>query len=317
MARWDTIQVAGQPMRVYLDVPAGGGLAPGIVVIQHGPGVDRFIEDRVEDLARHGYVAATPDLYHRQLPDGADMATRMGRLRDSEILADVAATIAHLRQRRDPPMGDLAVLGFCMGGRVTYLLAGARPTVWRAAGVFYGGNIMRPWGDGPAPFDLTRAIACPVIGFVGQEDTNPSPADVDRIDGELTRHGKVHEFHRYDGAGHAFLNFTNAERYRPEPAKDAWAKMLGFLDRHLRGGDRWAATPSPVAAEPFGAQRDPRGLALPSPCDGGKAGGLDPRELGGRRTDLSRDHGSRAPPCAGPVPRRAPDGALRPPRVDW
>ena len=45
MARWDTIQVEGQPMRVYLDAPAGGGAAPGIVVIQHGPGLDRFMED--------------------------------------------------------------------------------------------------------------------------------------------------------------------------------------------------------------------------------------------------------------------------------
>jgi dienelactone hydrolase len=54
--------------------------------------------------------------------------------------------------------------------------------------------------------------------------------------GSLTRHGKAHEFHRYEGAGHAFLNFTNAERYRAEPAKDAWAKMLGFLERDLRGG---------------------------------------------------------------------------------
>jgi carboxymethylenebutenolidase len=74
-----------------------------------------------------------------------------------------------------------------------------------------------------------------VIGFFGRDDTNPSPADVDRIDAELTRHGKPHEFHRYDGAGHAFLNFANAERYRPDQAKDAWAKMLDFLDRHLKG----------------------------------------------------------------------------------
>jgi carboxymethylenebutenolidase len=131
-------------------------------------------------------------------------------------------------------VGDLAVLGFCMGGRITYLLAGARPAAWRAAGVFYGGNIMKPWGDGPAPFDLTAKIACPVIGFFGNDDTNPSPADVDKIDAELSRHGKAHEFHRYDGAGHAFLNFTNAERFRPGPAKEAWAKMLTFLDRHLK-----------------------------------------------------------------------------------
>jgi len=134
----------------------------------------------------------------------------------------------------DAQVGSLAVLGYCMGGRLTYLAAGARPTTWRAAGVFYGGNIMKPWGEGPAPCDRTRDIACPVIGFFGRDDTNPSPADVDRIDAELTRHGKRHEFHRYDGAGHAFLNFANAERYRPDQAKDAWAKMLDFLDRHVK-----------------------------------------------------------------------------------
>jgi carboxymethylenebutenolidase len=221
-------------MRIALGIPPGVAQAPGVVVIMHGPGVDDFIEERVDDLARRGYVAAAPDLYHRQAEDGADMAARMGRLRDDEILADVDTTIVGLRTLPHPRVTDLAVLGFCMGGRVTYLLAGARPTAWRAAAVFYGGNIMKPWGDGPAPFDLTRDIACPVIGFFGLQDTNPSPADVDRIDAELTRHDKAHEFHRYEDAGHAFLNFTNVERYRPGPAQDAWEKMLGFLAHHLK-----------------------------------------------------------------------------------
>src|SRR5207244_1701333 len=146
-------------MRIYSKSPAGAAQAPGIVVIMHGPGLDKFIEDRVDDLARHGYAAAAPDLYHRQPEDGADMMTRIGRLRDTEILADADATIAHLRALKDTRVTDLAVLGFCMGGRITYLLAGARPAAWRAAGVFYGGNIMKPWGEGPAPFDLTKAIA--------------------------------------------------------------------------------------------------------------------------------------------------------------
>jgi carboxymethylenebutenolidase len=234
MPRWDNVQVEGQPMRAYVDVPSGGGAMPGVVVMLHGPGLDRFMEDRVEDLARHGYAAVAPDLYHRQVADGADTMTRIARLRDTEILTDIDATVAHLRGLPDAQVGSLAVLGFCMGGRLTYLAAGARPTTWRAAGVFYGGNIMKPWGEGPAPFDRTRDIACPVIGFFGRDDTNPSPADVDRIDAELTRHGKRHEFHRYDGAGHAFLNFANAERYRPDQAKDAWAKMLDFLDRHVK-----------------------------------------------------------------------------------
>jgi carboxymethylenebutenolidase len=234
MARWDTVEVAGQPMRVYVDVPPGGGSVPGVVVIMHGPGLEAFMQDRVEDLARHGYAAACPDLYHRQPMEGLDMMARIGRLRDREIIADADAAVTHLRELPEARVGELAVLGFCMGGRITYLLAGARPDTWRAAGVFYGGSIMKPWGDGPAPFDLTRDIACPVIGFFGLEDANPSPADVDRIDAELTRHGKPHEFHRYEGAGHAFLNFANAERYRAEPATDAWAKMLSFLERHLK-----------------------------------------------------------------------------------
>ena len=221
-------------MRIYSKAPVGADQAPGIVVIMHGPGLDRFIEDRVDDLARHGYAAAAPDLYHRQPDDGADMMTRIGRLRDLEIIDDADATIAYLRGMRDTRVTELAVLGFCMGGRISYLLAGARPSTWRAAGVFYGGNIMKPWGDGPSPFDRTRAITAPMIGFFGLEDTNPSPADVDTIDAELSRHGKAHEFHRYEGAGHAFLNFTNAERYRASQAKDAWEKMLAFLARHLK-----------------------------------------------------------------------------------
>ena len=233
MARWDTIQVDGQPMRVYLDTPAGKTAAPGVVVIMHGPGLDRFIEDRVENLAQHGYAAIAPDLYHRQPPDG-DMMARIGRLKDPEIVADVDATVMYFRRVKDIRVQDVGVLGFCMGGRITYMLTGALPGMWKLGGVFYGGNIMKSWGDAPTPFDLTENIACPLVGFFGKDDTNPSPADVARIDAELTRYGKPHEFHMYEGAGHAFLNFTNAERYRPAPAEDAWQKMLAFLDRHLR-----------------------------------------------------------------------------------
>jgi carboxymethylenebutenolidase len=235
MARSDTIQVNGHPMRVYLDIPAGGGTRPGVVVMIHGPGLDKFIETQVEDLARHGYIAAAPDLFHRQEP-GGDMMARVGKLRDQEILADVDATVAHLKGLKDARVSSLAVLGFCMGGRHTYLAAGARPGLWRAAVVFYGGGIMKPWGDpqAPSPFDRTPQIACPILGLFGLDDTNPSPADVDRIDAELTRLGKPHDFHRYAGAGHAFLNFTSAERYRPEQARDAWQQALDFLARHLK-----------------------------------------------------------------------------------
>jgi carboxymethylenebutenolidase len=233
MARWDTIDVQGQPMRVYLDTPAGKTSAPGVIVIMHGPGLDRFVEDRVENLAKHGYAAIAPDLYHRQSPEVTDMMKRISQLTDPEIVADVDATISYFKKVKDTRVTDLGVLGFCMGGRITYMLCGSLPGAWKLGGVFYGGNIMKNWGEAPTPFDLTENITCPLVGFFGREDQNPSPEDVKKIDAELTRFGKPHEFHMYDGAGHAFLNFMNAERYREAQGKDAWDKMLAFLNKHL------------------------------------------------------------------------------------
>src|SRR5438046_6049048 len=103
------------------------------------------------------------------------MMTRIGRLRDAELLADADATIAHLRALKDTRVTDLAVLGFCMGGRITYLIAGARPAAWRAPGVFHGGNITTPWGEGPPPRDLTKAAAAPQIGLIALDDPTPTP----------------------------------------------------------------------------------------------------------------------------------------------
>ncbi len=215
-------------MRIYAEGRDG---QPGVLVMVHGPGLDHFIETKVRELAAHGFLAASCDVFHRQPDDGTETMTKVGRLRDTEIIDDARATVAVLRQRTAAKLG---VIGFCMGGRNTYLLAGACPELWSAAGVFYGGNILKGWGDTTSPFDRTASIAAPMLGIFGDDDTNPTPADVATIDAELTRHGKQHVFHSYAGAGHAFLNFTNSERHRPAQAADAWQKMLTFLDRELR-----------------------------------------------------------------------------------
>lgn len=232
MSLWDRIEVDGSPMRLYVEIPAVGRAFPAVIVIQHGPGVDRFIEDRVEDLARHGYLAVAPDLFHRQ-PEGGDMTTRIGRLHDAEVMRDVNAAVNYVRRLKDTQLGDIGIVGFCMGGRVAYLMAASKP-VFKAAGVFYGGNIMTAWGEGPTPFELTPYVHCPIAGFFGMDDPNPSPADVERIGAQLDKYKKAHEFYRYAGAGHAFVNFLNATAFREAPAKDAWEKLLRFLQRHLR-----------------------------------------------------------------------------------
>ncbi|MBA3462368.1 MAG: dienelactone hydrolase family protein [Deltaproteobacteria bacterium] len=222
---YETADVNGKAMRMFVD---GERDRPGVVVMVHEPGLDGFIEAQVTALAEAGYFVAAPDVFHRQTDPTLDTKTRIDRLRDQEITEDGRAAVAHLRERTQAP---IAVIGFCMGGRNAYHLAGACPELWSGAVVFYGGDIMTGWGAEATPLDRTLAITCPVLGIFGNDDTNPSQADVARIDAELTRLGKPHTFHSYAGAGHSFLNFTNPELHRPEQAADAWQKMLEFL-RH-------------------------------------------------------------------------------------
>lgn len=230
--RWETTKVSGSAMRIYLGAPQGPAKQAGIIVAQHAGGVDAQMQDVVHRLHREGYVVAAPELFHR-LPEEAASPSAPSRstlLLDNQILADINATIAHLRSG-SLPTGPIAIIGFCMGGRVSYLAATAIAEL-KAAVVFYGGNTMKAMGDGPSPFDRSPGIACPIMGFFGAEDTNPSPADVQKIDAELTRLEKWHEFHTYRDAGHAFHNYIG-ERYRERAARSSWAGMLAFLDEQL------------------------------------------------------------------------------------
>ena len=150
-----------------------------------------------------------------------------------EILADVQATLDYFGEIRIVRGDSLAILGHCMGGRMAFLGGAANPS-FRASVIYYCGNMFKPWGEGvPAPFDRLSGLKGSVIGFFGNDDKNPSPDDVTKIDQALTKVGIRHEFHRYDGAGHAFQNFVRPDAHRPAQADDAWAKTLAFLRREL------------------------------------------------------------------------------------
>lgn len=232
MGRWDTISAGGSEMRCYVTEPTGDAPAPAVIVIQHAGGVDAFVRSMTDRIAEAGFVGIAPDLYHREAPDSKDdPMTRMGRLRDNNIITDARAAYEHLKTMPRVRADAVGVTGFCMGGRVAYLLAATMPEL-KAAVVFYGGNIMRPWGEGPAPFDLTEKIGCPVLGLFGEEDGNPNPADVAKIDAEMTRLGKPHEFHSYAGAGHGFMA-EGRPAHRPEAAADAWQRCVAWFSQHL------------------------------------------------------------------------------------
>ena len=228
---WDSLTVDGSEMRCHMTVPEGKRPFPGVLVCMHAPGVDAFIQGIDGRLAEVGFAAIAPELYHRQTESEKNPLAQMAKLRDDEIVRDLSAAMAHLRSRPGIDGGRCAVIGFCMGGRLAYLFA-SHDGALSASVVFYGGNIMVPWGDGPAPFDRTDRIACPVLGLFGEDDENPNSADVAKIDAELSRLEKPHEFHGYAGVGHAFLN-QRRPGYREAAATDAWGRCVAWLHRHL------------------------------------------------------------------------------------
>ena len=230
----------GDQGEAYYARPLRAGKVPGVVVIHHMPGWDEWITAVVRKFAHHGYAAIAPHLFFRFGPGSPDdiaaRARPAGGASDDEVMGDVAGCMAYLRGQPNAN-GKVGVIGFCSGGRHTYLAACMVPGI-NAAVDCWGGRVIvnNPADITPkrpvAPIDLTERMSCPLLGIFGNDDKNPSPADVNRTEEVLKKLGKTYEFHRYDGAGHGFFAVDRAA-YRPEQATDGWRKVFAFFDKHL------------------------------------------------------------------------------------
>ncbi len=215
----------------FVAVPAGGAKHPGVVVTFHRGGMDEFTAWLCDDLATNGYAAIAPNHYH-VLPPGMDIERRREFLTDEQLAADLDASAGWLIKEGDADAKRLALMGHCLGGRTTWVGLTSLPNRWKCGCVWYGGGSFNPLGKLPAPIDRLEEIRCPVAGFFGNDDGNPSPDEVNEIAARLTKLDKEHEFHRYDGAGHAFMNAGEAS-YREEQSKDSWAKALAFIGENI------------------------------------------------------------------------------------
>jgi carboxymethylenebutenolidase len=122
-----------------------------------------------------------------------------------------------------------------MGGRVAWLAA-ATNSHFKAVIPYYGGNLWVARGAATqSPYDLTSEINCPMLFHFGEVDQNPSQEDMEKLDAELTRLGKPHQFYTYPGADHAFMDFAQPHRYHKEGADASWPRTLEFFAQHLQG----------------------------------------------------------------------------------
>jgi carboxymethylenebutenolidase len=230
----------GDVGEAYYARPLGGGPWPGVVLIHHMPGWDEWIKEATRKLAHHGLATIAPHLYFREGPGSPDdVGARVraaGGVADEQVLGDVAGGMEFLRAQ-PYANGRVGMIGFCSGGRHTYLAACSLDGI-DAAVDCWGGNVIV---DDPkqlnakrpvAPIDLTAKLRCPLLGLFGNDDENPNRDQVNRTEAVLKKLGKTYEFHRYDGAGHAFFNAARPA-YRPEQALDGWNKVFAFFRKHL------------------------------------------------------------------------------------
>jgi carboxymethylenebutenolidase len=182
-----------------------------------------------------------PNLYFREAPgaspdDAAATARAQGGVPDERLVGDVGGAAAYLRGL-DGSNGKVGVIGYCSGGRQSFLAACSLQL--DAAVDCYGAFIVNSPPEGmPLKMQpivgLAKDLSGPLLGLFGADDQHPGPAETAELAKELTALGKKHEFHTYDGAGHAFFA-VNRPAYRVDAANDGWEKIWDFYGRFLAG----------------------------------------------------------------------------------
>jgi len=229
----------GTPITAYVAQPSGPGPFPGVVLIHHLPGWSEFYIETTRRFAHHGYIAICANLYERAgegHPDDVAAKVRAeGGIPDAQMVGDTAAAVAWMRAQPNLN-GKVGLFGSCSGGRHAMIYAAQRHDV-DAMVDLWGGRVVMGAEElnaktPVAPIDMTKGIACPVLGIFGNDDRAPSPEQVNEHEAALKAAGKNYEFHRYDGAGHGIF-YWHRPLYRPEAAMDGWAKVWAFFSKYL------------------------------------------------------------------------------------
>jgi carboxymethylenebutenolidase len=151
------------------------------------------------------------------------------KLRADNLNADVDATLEYLG-RAGFKVGQVGIIGFCMGGSVSFSSATRQPL--GAAVSFYGGGI----GEGrfgiPPLVELAPKLKCPWLGFFGDRDQTIRVDQVEALRAAVAKASVATEIQRYADADHGF-HCDARDSYHEPSAKDAWKRTLAWLDAHL------------------------------------------------------------------------------------
>jgi carboxymethylenebutenolidase len=197
----------------------------GVLVIHENRGLNDHIRSVAGRLAASGYSALAIDLLSEEggtdsFPDPAQATAALGQVPPERFAADMTAGVTELKRRLHGRR--LAVVGFCFGGGMVWLLLASREPRLAAAVPFYG-----PF---PAGADLSGSKAAVLAIYAGLDtrvnDTRPA------AQAALEAAGLEHELVTFPGVNHAFFNDTGA-RYDPAAAAAAYERVLDWFERFV------------------------------------------------------------------------------------
>ena len=235
---WITLNVGdGTSMRAYVARPQDSASHTGLLVYHEAFGVNEHIRDVTVRFGREGYIAVSPELFHRTAPgfEGADnnfeaARTHVMALTHQNLEADARAVYQWLRAEPATQGRQIACLGFCMGGRVAFLTNAVLPV--SASISFYGGGIApNPYSSGL----LSRAgdLHAPQMLLWGGLDKHIGPDVTRSVTDSLRAAGKPFVHVEFSDADHGFFCDARSS-YNPAAAKQAWALALSFLSIYAK-----------------------------------------------------------------------------------
>ncbi|WP_420450811.1 dienelactone hydrolase family protein [Ilumatobacter sp.] len=219
----------GIDARGYLAIPESGS-GPGVIVVQEWWGLDSGIRKVADRLAENGFVALAPDLYHGELAQHDEMdkaGELMQALPPERAARDMSGAVDRLVEHESTTGESIGVVGFCMGGMLTWILAATRPDRITAAVPFYG----YPTGDDQPDYS---AIEATIQGHFAENDDFFPPEGARELESTLRGLGTDVSITVHEGTSHAFMAPHDAlDSYDEELAERLWPQFTGFLHERL------------------------------------------------------------------------------------
>ena len=217
----------------YLAYPSSVNLAnkkiPGIIMIHENRGLNAYIKDMANTLARQGYVVLAVDLFKGQMATNNDQARLLStsvRNNPAEAIANLQSAVKYVSSLPFVDSSKIASIGWCFGGGQSLQLALNSQNHPLVATILYYGT--------PLITDAQQLskIKWPILGIFGDKDqANPLPL-INKFKVALDANKINNDILIYRGLGHAFANPSN-QNYAPKETADAWQKTLSFLKKYV------------------------------------------------------------------------------------